>query len=110
MLFQVMGAPDTFNVSNLFIEGGLNWKGPFEGRKNDTFGFGVSYLGIGSAARRFSDDVTFYTGSGSLYRSNETVVEAPYLYQVAPWWTVQPDLQVVVTRELTFQVVSAAGH
>jgi porin len=96
MFFQVMGAPDTFNVSNLFIEGGLNWKGPFEGRENDTFGFGVSYLGIGSAARRFSDDVRFYTGSGSLYRSNETVVEATYLYQVAPWWTVQPDLQVVV--------------
>jgi porin len=24
------------------------------------------------------------------------VVEATYLYQIAPWWTLQPDLQVVI--------------
>jgi porin len=37
-----------------------------------------------------------YTGLGSPYNTNETVVEATYQYQVAPWWTLQPDLQVVV--------------
>jgi porin len=96
VFFQVMGAPDAFNVSNLFIEGGLNWKAPFRGRDNDVFGLAASYLGIGSALRHFSNDVRFYSGAGSVYTRNETVVEATYLYQIAPWWTMQPDLQIVV--------------
>ncbi|MDR3530970.1 MAG: carbohydrate porin [Rhodopila sp.] len=96
VFLQVMGAPDTFNLSNLFIEGGLNWKGPFEGRESDVFGLGVSYLGISPATRRFGSDVVAFTGTGSPYQGNETVVEATYLYQVAPWWTLQPDMQVVV--------------
>jgi porin len=96
LFLQVMGAPDTFNVSNLFIEGGMNWKGLFEGRENDTFGLGVSYLGIGSALRRFSRDVRFYSGAGSLYSRGETVIEATYNCQVAPWLVLQPDLQVVI--------------
>lgn len=31
LFLQVMGAPDAFNQSNLFVEAGMNWKGPFEG-------------------------------------------------------------------------------
>ena len=27
--------------------------------------------------------------------NNETVVEATYRYVVAPWWSIQPDLQYV---------------
>jgi porin len=96
LFLQVMGAPDSFNLSNLFIETGINWKGPFAGRENDIFGLGVSYLGISSAARRFSRDVGFYTGVGSVYASAETVIEATYVYQLAPWWSLQPDLQIVV--------------
>jgi porin len=96
LFLQVMGAPDTINVSNLFIEAGLNWKGPFPGRDSDIFGLGVSYLGISSATRHFGSDVVFFTGAGSPYRADETVIEATYLYQVAPWWTLQPDLQIVV--------------
>jgi porin len=96
VFLQVMGAPDQFNLSNLFIEGGLNWMGPFAGRDSDVFGIGVSYLGISPAARQFGSDVVAYTGSGQPYASNETVIEATYLYQVAPWLTLQPDLQVVI--------------
>ena len=28
-------------------------------------------------------------------RQHETVIEVTYLYQIAPWWSVQPDLQGV---------------
>lgn len=92
----VIGAPEAFNLTNVFIAGGLNWKGPFAGRENDAFGFGVSYLGISPATRRFGSDVVAFTGVGSPYRGSETVVEATYQYQVAPWWSLQPDVQVVV--------------
>jgi porin len=92
----VIGAPGSYNPSNLFIEGGINWKGIFPGRDSDTFGLGVAYLGISPAARQYSADVVAFTGKGAVYSSNETVLEATYLYQVAPWWTMQPDVQYVI--------------
>ncbi len=92
----VMGAPDAFNQSNLSVEGGMNWIGPFEGRDKDVFGLGVAYLGISPATRQYGSDLVFYTGAGSPYRSHETVIEATYLYQAARWLALQPDLQVVV--------------
>jgi porin len=96
VFLQIMGAPAAYSLSNLFIEAGLNWMGPFEGRDNDVFGLGVSYVGISPAARRFGGDVVAFTGTGSSYASNETVVEATYLYQATPWLALQPDLQWVV--------------
>jgi porin len=96
VFLQVMGAPAQFNLSNLFVMAGMNWMGPFGSRPNDTFGLGVSYLGISPAKRRFGSDVVAFTGSGSPYTANETVLEATYLFQLAPWLTLQPDLQVVI--------------
>lgn len=96
VFLQVMGAPSAFNLSNVFVEGGMNWKGPFDGRDDDIIGLGVSYLGISPATRQFGRDVIFYSGLGSPYYSNETVIEATYLYQVAPWGTLQPDIQYII--------------
>jgi porin len=96
VFLQVMGAPAEFNVSNLFIEAGMNWNGPFQGRDNDVFGLGASYVGISPVTRQFRNDVVRFTGSGPPFNSNETVVEATYLYQVTPWWALQADAQVIV--------------
>ena len=74
----------------------MNWKAPFAGRTNDVFGLAVSYEGIGAAARRFSNDLVFFSGSGTPYSRNEAVIEATYQYQVARWWLLQPDAQYVV--------------
>jgi porin len=96
VFLQVMAAPGRINMTNLFVEAGMNWIGPFAGRDNDTFGLAVSYLGISPATRRFGSDVVAFTGSGSPYAGNETVVEATYLYQLTAWWSLQPDLQVII--------------
>jgi porin len=96
LFLQVMGAPNDRNLSNLFIEAGLNWKAPIAGRDNDVFGLAISYEGIGGAARQYSREFAYFTGSGTPYAGDETVVEATYQYQVAPWWTLQPDVQYVV--------------
>ena len=96
VFLQAMGGPGAYNLSNLFVEGGLNWIGPFAGRDNDVFGLAFSYLGISPATRQFGKDVIFYTGTGFPYTSNETVFEATYLFQANQWLAVQPDLQVVI--------------
>lgn len=96
LFLQIMGAPAGYNISNLFIEGGMNWLAPFDGRDDDVFGLAFSYLGISPAARRYGSALIFYNGTGFPYAGNETVLEATYLYQATPWLAVQPDLQVVI--------------
>ncbi len=96
VFLQVMGAPAEFNLSNFFAEAGMNWAAPLAGRDSDVFGLAVSYLGISPAKRRFGNDLILYTGVGSPYSSNETVLEATYYCHLTPWWTLQPDLQYVI--------------
>ena len=92
----VMAAPSSFNLSSFFAEAGVNWIGPFADRENDTFGLAVSYMAISPAARRYGTDIIRYTGQGTPYAQGETVVEATYLFQANSWWTLQPDIQVVL--------------
>jgi porin len=96
VFLQVMGTPNDVGLSNLFVETGMNWTGPFDERANDILGIGVSYLAISPASRRLGRDLVLSTGSGSSYRSNETVIEATYLFQATSWLTLQPDLQAIV--------------
>jgi porin len=96
VFLQVMGGPSDRNLSNLFIEGGMNWLGPFEDRPDDIFGFAVSYLGISPATRAFSRDLVAFGGGVASYASNETVLELTYQAPVTGWLTLQPDLQYVI--------------
>ncbi len=96
VFLQVMGGPGAFTVSNLFVEGGINWIGPFAGRDKDVFGVAFSYLGISPSKRAFGNSVILFTGTGFPYTSNETVFEMTYLYQANNWLSFQPDLQVVI--------------
>ena len=96
LFLLAMGAPQSYNLSNLYVEGGFNWKRLFHGRENDIFGFGVAYLGISPSTRGFGNDVIFFTGSGSHYSRNETVLEATYYFKVSSWLSLQPDVQYVI--------------
>jgi porin len=95
MFLQVMGAPGDRNLSNLFIEGGMNWHAPFTERADDIFGLAFAYLGISPAARDYSRDLVSFGRAASPYASNETVLEATYQAPLTNWLTLQPDLQVV---------------
>jgi porin len=96
LFFLGMGAPQSYNLCDLYFEGGMNWIGPFRGREKDTFGFGAAYLQISPAKRQYGNSVIFYTGTGSQYSSNETVLEAFYICQLTPWLQLQPDAQYIV--------------
>jgi porin len=93
---HVIGAPADFNFSQLFIAAGLNWIGPFDSGEKNILGIAVAYLGISPERRRFSREVVNFTGQGSPYLSNETVIEATWQIPLTPWWMLQPDLQLVV--------------
>lgn len=93
---QIMGGPSDRNLSNLFVEGGMNWFGPFARRSDDVFGLAVAYLGISPAARGYSNDLVAFGRAAAPYASNETVIEATYEAPVTDWLTLQPDLQYVI--------------
>jgi porin len=96
LFLQVMGGPSDRNLSNLFIEGGMNWRAPFPDRPDDVAGLAFSYLGISPAARGFSRDLVAFGRATSPYTGNETVLEATYTAPVTGWLTLQPDAQLVI--------------
>lgn len=91
---RVMGSPGDRNLIDLYIDGGLSYKGLIV--DSDTLGFGVAYAHVGSGARAF--DAQQALASGGVYptRSAETALELTYQFNVARWWTLQPDLQYIV--------------
>jgi porin len=91
-----MGAPDDRNRENFYAEGGFNWKGIIDSRPEDAFGIAFGYARTSDALRQFGEEKFALTGSGKLFASSETVIEATYLYRATPWWTIQPDLQYVI--------------
>ena len=91
---RAMGAPGDRNLVDLYLDGGLIYKGPF-GRADDQVGLAVAYARIGGAARGFDADVARFSGASYPIRSAETVLEVTYRLQLAPWWQLQPDFQYV---------------
>jgi len=92
---RVMGAPGDRNLIDLGVNAGVTLKAPLKGRDNDVVGVAVGYAKIGSHARGLDGDTGTFTTPGFPVRSAETILEATYQYQVAPWWQLQADFQYV---------------
>lgn len=77
VFLRAMGAPGDRNEINMFVDGGVTYKGAF-GRPDDTIGLGVGWARVSETGR-----------------TGETVLELTYQARLAPWWSVQPDFQYV---------------
>jgi porin len=87
-------APADRNLISLEVDAGLTFKGLFPNRELDVLGVGASYARIGYA-RRLDQDEVLFTGIGRPIRNYEAVLEITYEARIAPWWLLQPDLQLV---------------
>ena len=86
---RVGGAPSDVNFVDFYLDGGFNFVGFIPGRANDVAGVAVAYS---SVSGDFTDSQ--HTRNLPGY-SAETVFEATYRVVLAPWWSVQPDVQYV---------------
>ena len=86
---RVGGAPSDANFVNFYVDGGFNFTGFMPGRPRDVAGLALAYSKV---SNEYSDS---QRAQGSPGFSNETVLEATYRVNIAPWWSVQPDLQYV---------------
>jgi porin len=91
---RVGGSPADRNLISVEVDAGLTFKGLFPGRELDVLGIGASYARIGYVRRLDQDQIRF-TGIERPVRDYEAVLEITYQARIAPWWTLQPDLQLV---------------
>ncbi len=87
--------PDDRNFVTAYGDGGLSYKGPFTGRDDDIASFGISFARISGQAGQLVKDLQRLDGSNAHTPDYEAAMEFDYQMTVAPWWTVQPDIEMI---------------
>ena len=87
--------PDERNFVAFYLDGGLTFKGPFADRTDDVVSLGVSYAQVSGSAAQAIRDLQRFQAAAAGAPDYEAVIEASYSVTLAPWWSVQPDIQMV---------------
>jgi porin len=93
--FRAGASPGDRNLVASYIDGGLGLKAPLPGRDDDVLTFGVAYQKISTQAAALDFDTQLFSGAFFPVRDQEIVLELDYSLQLAPWWTLQADLQQI---------------
>jgi len=93
--FRAGASPSDRNLVMSYIDGGLGLKAPLPGRDDDVLTFGFAYSKISQDAAALDRDTQLFTGAFFPVRDQEIVLELDYSLQLAPWWTIQADLQEI---------------
>jgi len=88
--------PSDCNLISYYIDAGAGLAGLLPGRADDVLTFGFAYSKISEDAAAADQDAFAFNGPPSPIRKYELVFELNYALQIAPWWTLQPDLQYIV--------------
>jgi porin len=94
--FRISGAPADRNLVSFYVDGGINYLAPFQGRDNDVLGLAVAYAGVSNVASALNRDANFFSGVGRPVQNYEMAFELTYKAQIAPWWVLQPDFQFIL--------------
>lgn len=92
---RIGGAPPNRNLVAIYADGGLAYKGLFDGRPDDTIALGVAHAWLSGEARARDRDRNAFTGVNGPLRDSETAIELTYVAQIVPWWNLQPDVQFI---------------
>ena len=94
--FRAGASPSDRNLVSFYVDGGLGLKAPLPGRDDDVLTFGIAYSKISPDAAARDTDTQIFTGSFFPVRDQEIVLELDYSLQLAPWWTLQGELQQII--------------
>ncbi len=89
-------SPTDRNLLSHYVDGGVGIQGLLASRPDDVLTFGVAYARVGHDAAAFDQDTRIISDPLYPSRDYELAFELSYQWQIAPWWTVQPDLQYIV--------------
>jgi porin len=88
------GVPNDRNLISFYADGGLLYKGLVPGRPDDKVGIAAAHARVGNNARGLDADIGLFGHFFYPVRTGETMIEMMYQAQLAPWWMLQPDLQL----------------
>ena len=88
-------SPSDRNLVSYYVDGGAGLKGPLPGRPDDTLTFGMAYAKISRDAVSLDQDNLVMNTPPYAVRDAETLFELSYIAQLAPWWSLQPDVQYI---------------
>lgn len=96
-LFLRLGAaPDDRNLIAFHVDSGLTYAGLVPSRPNDVVGFGISFEEVGGARRALGEDARLLSRLPLPTPDFESALELSYQAQIAPWWVLQPDMQLIL--------------
>lgn len=93
------GASGDRNFVNFYMDGGLAYKGLIESRGDDVTSFGIAYASISGRTEQLVgalQGIGAKTGLPFRTPDYEGVIELNYQASLATWWTMQPDIQMVL--------------
>ena len=93
---RVGGAPEDRNLVDFYAETGLNFRGLVPGRGRDVLGVGFTYTDLSGDLRREQRDANRFHRTHDALSDDEAVLETTYQVNLAPWLSVQPDLQFII--------------
>ena len=91
VFFRVTASPADRNLIDVYLDGGVAYKGLLPNRPDDTVGFAAAYGKVSNVVS--TGDIV--TGAAPLVRDYQALLELTYQYAVIPGVTVQPDFQYV---------------
>ncbi|WP_431311047.1 carbohydrate porin [Methylobacterium nigriterrae] len=95
VFLRASGSPGDRNLIDLYLDGGIAYRGLFPGRSDDTMGLAVGYARIARAAHRLDVEAAALGDGPRPRRSMEAVVEATYQAVLGPGIALQPSIQYV---------------
>jgi len=96
LFFRGSIAPSDRNLIDLYVDGGLTFKGPLASRRDDTIGIAAAFARISPQASASDRETIAFTGIAMPVRDFEAAIELTYQWSLGNNWFVQPDLQYVV--------------
>ena len=95
MFVRAAYSPADRNLVDLYVDGGLTYKGLVPGRPNDVLGIAGAYAHISADAAGLDRDTIAFSGTPTPVRDYETLIEATYQAEIVPGFTMQPDFQYI---------------
>lgn len=95
--FKATGTPrQNVNTINFNLAAGLVYEGLIPGRDHDVAGIGVSHTSFSEGMRQFDRDRLALGLTTQSPRTSETVIEAIYGLELAPWWVLIGSVQHIL--------------
>ncbi|MCE0484538.1 MAG: carbohydrate porin [Methylacidiphilales bacterium] len=96
LFWRIGGTPSDRNPIDFYTDGGFNYTGLFPGRDEDVLGFGTAYAHVSDSLSTLDRETNAVTGVNGPVEDEEIALELTYQAKLAPWWTLQPDVQYII--------------